>query len=93
VTAETLLGLLRHPLPPAEAAEAHTRALRARFQHTFVIIARLRQIYIRRWLLNRAARVAGHNEAFCRDIANLLLGYIDPAQWLSPKMLLRFALG
>jgi geranylgeranyl reductase family protein len=93
VTAETLAGLLRQSPPAADAAAAHTRALRGRFQRTFVTLAGVRQFFLHRWLLNRAARVASHNEAFCHTIAELLLGYIDPANVLTPKIVMQLALG
>jgi flavin-dependent dehydrogenase len=93
LTAETLARVLRQPTAPAEAAAAHTRALRARFQSTFVTLARVRHFFLHRWLLNRAGRVANHNEAFCRTIADVLLGNIDPAHFLTPKIVRQLILG
>jgi menaquinone-9 beta-reductase len=91
--AETLLDTWRRNPTPAEAAEAHSRALRARFQGTFVTIAGVRDLYLRSWLLNRAARAANHHAEFCHTLVQICLGNVDPAQGLSTKMLLQLALG
>jgi flavin-dependent dehydrogenase len=91
--AAELLEALRSGRPPAEAAEAHTRALRARFQRTFLATSMLRDVYLRPWLLNRAARTANHHDDFCRTLVQVCLGNLNPAKGLSPKMILQIALG
>ena len=92
-TAETLLEALRHGHTAAQAAAAHTRVLRQRFQRTFVTITRVRDLYLRPWLLNRAARAANQHDEFCRILVQVCLGNIDPAQGLTLNMLLQLALG
>ena len=59
----------------------------------FLTIASVRDLYLRPWLLNRAARAANHHDEFCRTLVQVCLGNIDPAQGLTPKMLLQLALG
>ncbi len=91
--AETLLETLRRNPPATEAAAAHTRVLRQRFQRTFVTIARVRDLYLRPWLLNRAAQAANHHDEFRHTLVQVCLGNIDPAHGLTPKTLLQLALG
>jgi geranylgeranyl reductase family protein len=93
VAAEHLLEALRHDPTPAQAADAHTHALRDRFQRTFLAMSMLRDVYLRPWLLNRSARTANRHEDFCRTLVQVCLGNINPAQGLSPRMIFQIALG
>jgi len=91
--AEGLVEALRHGQPDARTAEAYTRALRRRFLRTFVTITRVREIYLRPWLLNRAASAANRHEEFCRTLVQICLGNLDPVKALTPKSLLQIAMG
>ena len=91
--AEQLLKALREDSTPEQASEAHTRALRARFQRTFVAISKVRDFYLHPWLLNRAAQTANHHEDFCRTLIQVCLGNIEPTHGLSPKMIWQMAVG
>jgi geranylgeranyl reductase family protein len=91
--AEGLIDALREGHSDERAAEAHTRALRQRFQRTFVTIVRVRDVYLRPWLLNRAARAANRYDDFCRTLVLICLGNVDPVLGLTPKMLWQLAWG
>ncbi len=91
--AETLLEALRRDEGAERAAERHTRALRQRFQRAFVTIIRVREVYLRAWLLNRAASAANRHDDFCRTLVQVCLGNVDPAQGLTPKMMWQLAWG
>ena len=90
--AEDVAHALRHGLSAAQLAAAHTRAQRARFQRTFLTISRVRDFYFRPFLLNRAARAANKHDDFRRTLMQVCLGNVDPAQGLSPRMMLELAL-
>jgi geranylgeranyl reductase family protein len=91
--AEGLMETIRHDRPDALAAETHSRALRARFQRTFLTIVRVRDFYLRPWLLNRAAQVANRNDDFCRTLVQICLGNVDPVRGLTPKMMWQLVWG
>jgi geranylgeranyl reductase family protein len=88
-----LLDALRHGHTPERTAETHTRLLRQRFLRTFVTIMRLRDVYLRPWLLNRATSAASRHTDFCRTLVQVCLGNIDPAQGLTPRMLWQLVRG
>jgi geranylgeranyl reductase family protein len=88
-----LLEALRQDRTDEQAAETHTRALRARFQRTFLTIVRVRDFYLRAWLLNRATSVANRHDDFCRTLVNVCLGNVDPVRGLTPKMMVQLAMG
>lgn len=93
VAAEALDEALQRGAAP-EALEARfTAAMRARFQRAFLTICRVRDFYFRPWLLNRAGWAARRHADFRVTLINVCLGNIDPGQGISPKMLLRLALG
>jgi menaquinone-9 beta-reductase len=91
--AEHLLEALRGNPTPEQAAEAHTQALRARFQRTFLAITLVRDIYVRPWLINRVTRTANRHDDFCRTLVQVCLGNISPTQSLTAKMIMQLALG
>jgi len=93
VGAEVLTPAVRHSLSPHSTAQKYVRALRHRFLRTFTTISRVRDVYFRAWLLNRAARAAVHHADVQQTLVQVCLGNIDPAQSLSPKMLLQIAFG
>jgi flavin-dependent dehydrogenase len=93
VGAEILTQAVRHSLSPHSTAHNYVRALRQRFLRTFTTISRVRDVYFRAWLLNRAARAAVHHADFRLTLVQVCLGNIDPAQSLSSKTLLQIAFG
>ncbi len=93
-TAAEVLGMaLRNGEPPAFTAQKYSRALRGRFLRTFVNITRVRDVYLRPWVMNRFASAANKNEDLKLLLIHIALGNVDPIQALSPKTLLQVARG
>ncbi len=91
VGAEALTHALRHNVSPHVTAQKYARALHDRFLRTFTTITHVRDVYLRPWLLNRAARAAARHPDFRFTLVQVCLGNIDPAHSLSLKMLLQIA--
>ncbi len=77
---------------PAQAAHAYVRAMHSRFLKAFVSITRMRDVYFKPWLFNRAAGAALRYDDFRETFVQICLGNVSPAQGLSPRMLLQMAL-
>jgi len=93
VGAESLVHAFRTGESLKQTGHSFSQALRDRFLRTFIIFSRLRDIYVRPWLLNRMVAAAARHEAAQRTFIQVCLGSADPAQALSLKMLFKFALG
>jgi menaquinone-9 beta-reductase len=93
VAAEVLGNGLRDGEAPALTAQKYHQALRDRFLHTFVNIGRVRDLYLQGWVLNRFAAAASRDEELKLLLIHIALGNIDPVRALSPRTLLKVALG
>lgn len=80
-------------LSAAHTPETYTRALHARFLKMFVNIARVRDVYLRPWVFNRFAVAANRSAELALLLVHIALGNLDPLRALSPKTLLKVALG
>ena len=93
VAAEVLAHALRAGEAPERTMQKYSQALRGRFLRAFVHIIRLREVYLRPWVMNRFVAAADRNEELQRLLIHIALGNIDPAKGLAPKTLLQVALG
>ncbi len=80
-------------LGAAHTPETYTRALHARFLRMFVNITRVRDLYLRPWVFNRFAAAANRSAELALLLVHIALGNVDPLRALSPKTLLKVALG
>jgi flavin-dependent dehydrogenase len=92
-TADVLSDGLRRGLPADQLAQRYAKALRDRFQQTFVTIQRVRDLYLRPWVLDRAARVAVRHEDYRAALVNVCMGNLAPGSMFGLKMLFRLAAG
>lgn len=68
---------------------SYDRALRRRFQHTFVYTHLLRRAYMNEWLLNPLIRAADRWPAVADRLIRILSSYESPLTAFSPVMLAR----
>ncbi len=92
-SAETAAEVLGDLSSAASLPQTYTRALRARFQRAFVNIARVRDLYLRPFLLNRFTAAANRHADLARLLLDVALGHLDPAAALSLKTLWRVLRG
>jgi geranylgeranyl reductase family protein len=92
VAAETLTHTRYAGTAPVQVAQAYTRAMHARFLRAFVAITRLRDVYFKSWLFDKAVRAALRYDDFLETFVQVCLGNLAPAQGLSPRRLLQIAL-
>ena len=85
-------GLSRGETPECTARN-YRRALRDRFLRVYRNAGRVRDWLGRRWPLNRLIAAAARNEDIRDLFVQTVLGGIDPSPLLSPRMLMRIALG
>lgn len=93
VAADVLIRALAGGQGPAQTAQTYSQALRDRFLRMFANILRVRDLYLRPWVLNRFVAAANHNDDLKLLLIHIALGNMDPAQALAPKTLLQVALG
>ena len=93
VAAEVLGRALRSGAAPEQTAQKYQQALRAPFLRMLVNISRVRDLYLRPWVLNRFAAAASRDEEFKLLLIHVALGNLDPIRALTPRTLLKVALG
>ncbi|MBI4771971.1 MAG: FAD-dependent monooxygenase [Chloroflexi bacterium] len=71
------------------ALRPYERAMRRRFQRTFVLTHLLREVYMNRWLLNPLVRAGNRWPGVGRVLVEVLLSYKDAGQALSPGVVAR----
>jgi geranylgeranyl reductase family protein len=92
VAAEALTSARQRGWSPGQLAQDYARAMHSRFLRAFVSIARVRDVYFKSWLFDRAARAALRYDDFLETFVQVCLGNISPTQGLSPRMLLQMIL-
>lgn len=80
-------------LSATHTPETYARALHTRFLKMFLNIARVRDVYLRPWVFNRFAAAANRSAELALLLVHIALGNLDPLRALSPKTLLKVALG
>lgn len=88
--AEALLG---GPPDPGQRARQHAAALRSRFAGSFRATSWVRDLYLRRWVLDRFATVATRHADLAELFVAIALGHLHPKIALSPGFLGRVAVG
>jgi flavin-dependent dehydrogenase len=92
-SAEVAAEALGEAVAMAALPPAYTRAMHARFLRTFVNIARVRDLYLRPFLLNRFVSAANRHADLARLLLDVALGHLDPLAALSLKTLGRILAG
>jgi geranylgeranyl reductase family protein len=93
VAAEVLGEALRSGEAAGAAAQKYAQALRGRFLRTFENISRVRDLYLQGWVLNRFAAAANRDKDLKLLLIHIALGNVDPIRALTPRTLLKVALG
>ncbi len=93
VAGQVVSQALRAGRPAAELAQRYAQAARARFLRAFENTLRMREVYLRPWVMNRCVAAANRSETLKELLLNVALGNIDPARALTPRVLLRVARG
>jgi hypothetical protein len=57
------------------------------------VVSRVRDLYLRRWTLDRLAAAAEKRDELRRLLVGVALGVIDPADALRPRVIARVLLG
>jgi geranylgeranyl reductase family protein len=73
--------------------EAYDAELRQKYQRLFLLLARLRRLYVNPLLADRVVRVAAGAPELKRLLVDILLGYQDAAEGLSPGIIWRVIRG
>ena len=74
------------------ALKHYERQMRQRFQRLFVMTHLLREFYMNSWLLNPLVRAGNRWPDVSRVLVDVLLSYKDPAQALSPGVVVKVLL-
>ena len=91
--AEVLAEGLRRGAPADQLAWGYATRLRDRFQRTFLAVQRMRDLYLRPWVLDRAARVAVKHEDYRTALVHVCMGNLSPRSMFGARMLFRLAAG
>ncbi|MBM4423511.1 MAG: geranylgeranyl reductase family protein [Chloroflexi bacterium] len=96
-SAETVAGFLidvfNSSKSPQYVMEKYTQILQERFLRTFNALIRVRDWYLRPWMLNRYVSAALRNEEVALLLVNIGLGNIDPLKAFSLRNLVRIFWG
>lgn len=93
LAADNLVSLIGAGVAPERLAETHRRVLRERFLGEMRAVAKVREMYLRGWILDRLAAVAERRRDLRRMLVEIALGIIDPGTAIRPRVLARLLLG
>ena len=93
VAAQQLITMFERGDFSSQTAQAYDRILRQRYQRLFVLLTRLRTLYVNPYLSNRVIRVTQQAADLRALMVEIFLGFQDAARALTPGVIWRVIRG